>query len=355
MNRNQLANSMVRPVSPNRTDQYVVHLVRKLCERAEECEWVEFKHNNSDPDEVGANISAIANSAALLGVNQGYIVWGIADTGHEILGTVFSPSSRIVGNEPIENWLVRLLFPAPAIRFYETYVDTKKVVLLEIPKSVSTPVRFRDTEYIRVGSCKRKMKDFPEQERRLWTSFAHSPFEEVVCAEHMTGDDVIQFLDYPSYFDLLAVPLPPARVGILDALSKDGLIVQSEGGFWNITNLGAILIAKKLSDFRRITRKSVRVIQYKGTDRLDTIKEQVGGKGYANGFEGLITYINGLVPSNEIMGQALRRDVPTYPEFAVRELVANALIHQDLCAGGSGPLVEIFSNRIWRLLIQVPR
>lgn len=162
----------------------------------------------------------------------------------------------------------------------------------------------------------------------------------------MTGDEIIYFLDYPSYFDLLAIPLPPTRAHILDALSNDGLIVKCEGGLWNITNLGAILIAKKLSDFTRISRKSVRVIQYKGIDRLNTIKEQGGGKGYANGFEGLITYINGIIPSNEIMGQALRRDVPTYPELAVRELVANALIHQDFCVGGSGPLVEIFSNRM---------
>ena len=241
---------------------------------------------------------------------------------------------------------MRLLFPAPAIKFREIYVDTKRVVLLEIPKAVRTPLRFRETEYIRVGSCKRKLKDLSEQQRRLWTSFERTPFEEIICAEHITGDEIIHFLDYPSYFDLLAIPLPPTRAHILDALSNDGLIVKCEGGLWSITNIGAILIAKKLSDCTRISRKSVRVIQYKGIDRLNTIKEQGRGKGYANGFEGLITYINGIIPSNEIMGQALRRDVPTYPELAVRELVANALIHQDFCVGGSGPLVEIFSNRM---------
>lgn len=35
-----------------------------------------------------------------------------------------------------------------------------------------------------------------------------------------------------------------------------------------------------------------------------------------------------------------------YPELAVRELVANALIHQDFFAKGAGPMVEIFKGRI---------
>jgi predicted HTH transcriptional regulator len=35
-----------------------------------------------------------------------------------------------------------------------------------------------------------------------------------------------------------------------------------------------------------------------------------------------------------------------FPELAVRELVANALIHQDFFVTGTGPMVEIFDDRI---------
>ena len=73
----------------------------------------------------------------------------------------------------------------------------------------------------------------------------------------------------------------------------------------------------------------MRVIQYRGTNRIEALKEQTGAKGYACGFEGLIAFINGLLPSNEVIEAALRRTVPRFPELAVRELVANALIHQD--------------------------
>ena len=50
--------------------------------------------------------------------------------------------------------------------------------------------------------------------------------------------------------------------------------------------------------------------------------------GYAAGFAGVLAYINGLLPRNEHIGQAFREERPVFPEIAIRELVANALIHQ---------------------------
>jgi hypothetical protein len=107
-----------------------------------------------------------------------------------------------------------------------------------------------------------------------------------------------------------------------------------------------VLFAKRLSDFGPPGRKAVRVIVYEGQGRIKTLKEHVEPIGYAAGFETLLTFIHGLVPSNEVIGQALRKSVPMYPELAVRELVANALIHQDLFVTGAGPMVEIFDGRI---------
>jgi predicted HTH transcriptional regulator len=61
---------------------------------------------------------------------------------------------------------------------------------------------------------------------------------------------------------------------------------------------------------------------------------------------GLVEWIDGQLPRAEVIGQALRKDMPIYPELAVRELVANALIHQDFSIDGTGPMVEIFNGRI---------
>lgn len=136
------------------------------------------------------------------------------------------------------------------------------------------------------------------------------------------------------------------KKGILEALRNDGMISNCETGGFNITNLGAILFAKKLSDFQFLSRKSVRVIVYNGKNRTVSSHEQVDGKGYATGFEGLIGYINQTLPKNEVMGKALRKDVPMYPELAIRELVANAIVHQDFSMQGTGPMIEIFEERV---------
>lgn len=218
--------------------------------------------------------------------------------------------------------------------------------MLEIGRAFRHPVRFQGQEYVRVGSYKKKLKDFPEKEAALWRIFEQKSFEELTAAGNVSSDDVLKLLDYPAYFDLLEKPLPEAREGILSALEAERLIGKTDAGGWDITNLGAVLFAKKISDFRSLARKAVRVIVYRGNSRIETIKEQMGTKGYANGFEGLIGFINSLLPSNEVIEQALRKKVPMYPELAVRELVANALIHQDFVVTGAGPMVEIFDDRM---------
>lgn len=162
----------------------------------------------------------------------------------------------------------------------------------------------------------------------------------------LSDNDVIKLIDYPSYFDLLGLSLPENRKGILNRLFDDGMISKNDAGHWNITNLGAMLFAKNLDEFNQLKRKSFRVIVYKGNSRYETIREQIGSKGYASGFKGLIGFINNLLPSNEEIGKALRKDVPMYPDLAVREFVANAIIHQDFFLRGTGPMIEIFSDRL---------
>lgn len=132
----------------------------------------------------------------------------------------------------------------------------------------------------------------------------------------------------------------------MEALKADRLIEQAAGGHWNITNLGAILFARKLQSFQHLGRKAVRLILYKGNSRIETIREIEGNRGYAIGFEGLIDYLKTLLPSNEEIGKAFRKEVPMYPELAIRELVANAIIHQDFSITGTGPIIEVFATRM---------
>lgn len=330
----------------NREQEYLTGLVHELCNLPKECEWVEFKKNNADKDEIGSYLSALSNSAALCGRSAGYLVWGIHDETHEIIGTDISPQAQKVGNEELENWLLQRLNPKLHFQFHTINIENKKIVLLEIPAAYRHPVSFHHDKFIRIGSYKKRLKEFPEKERELWRILDNTPFETLPAMEKITSDEVFSLLDYPAYFNLLDAPLPNGHEAILDVFVAEGLVCHCDAGGYTVTNLGAVLFAKKLENFPKLVRKAVRVIRYRGNNRIETIKEQVGGKGYAAGFEGLVDYIMAQLLSNEVMGKALRKVVPMYPVLAVRELVANALIHQDFFERGSGPMIEIFDDRL---------
>ncbi|MBN2326564.1 MAG: putative DNA binding domain-containing protein [Candidatus Omnitrophica bacterium] len=326
--------------------QTFCRFVRELINPDRETEWLELKLNNANPEQIGEYISALSNSAALNGKAYAYMIWGVDDSTREVVGTTFTPKNARVGNEELENWLLKFIKPKIAFEFHILDINETHVVLLEIESAFRHPVQFKNQEFVRVGTYKKKLKDHPEKERRLWRIFDQIPFEKQIAEENLSSDDVLKLIDFPAYFDLLNIPLPEARKNILDTLEKDHLIRRGDNGRWCITNFGGILFARKLNEFQRLNRKSVRLIIYNGNSRINTIRELEGNKGYAVGFEGLIDYINALLPLNEIIRKARRENVPMYPELAIREVVANAIIHQDFNITGSGPTIEIFDERM---------
>jgi len=187
----------------DRPIDYLISLIHELRKLPAESEWVEFKHNQADPEKIGEYISALANSATLLGKANAYMVWGIDNKSHDVKGTHFVPGSSKIGNEELENWLLRLLDPKINFRFFSFAVEKKSIVLLEISAAFRHPVKFKNQEFIRVGSYKKKLKDFPEKERTLWRSLDQTPFESGIAEEHVESDEVLRLLDTPSYFELL--------------------------------------------------------------------------------------------------------------------------------------------------------
>ena len=325
----------------------IAAIINEARSNSSELPWIEFKTNNADPQTIGEYVSAMSNTAALFGKAHAFLIWGIDDVTHDVIGTDFKYDKRKVGQQALELWISTQLQPQVQIYFHDTTIDGKHVVLLEISPAFAEPVKFKGVDYIRIDSHKKKLKDFPDTEREMWAIFTRKPFESMIALENVPGELVLRYLDYPSYFDLLSLDIPSTKDGILEQLLTEKLIVKDEAGAYNITNLGAILFARRLSDFPSLERKAIRVIKYTGNNRIvGASREQIGGKGYANGFEGLINYINGLLPVNEVMGAALRKDVPMYPELAVREVVANAVIHQNFFLTGTSPVIEIFDNRM---------
>ncbi len=329
------------------TPAYLTGLVNELRQQPRETEWLEFKTNNDQPEEIGKYISALANSAAIARQPCAYVLWGVSDDRHTVVGTTAAPATAKKGNEDLEGWLARLLSPRISFGFHECEVAGKRVVLLEISRAIGQPVQFQGVEYIRVGSYRKALKDYPEKARLLWRAFDQTPFEAGVAAEHLPAARVLALLDYSAYFELRKMAAPPTQVAQLEALEAEEFIRPSAAGEWNITNLGAILFARRLADFPTLRGKVLRIIQYDGPGRTATSREPKLEQGYANGFRPALQLLRAMLPGREEIDEnGQRQDMEDYPPEAVRELLANALIHQDFASSGTSPRVEAFRGRV---------
>ena len=339
---------MKKTIRVRMNNQRDIDLVNELISYDSELPWLEFKTNNSDPKTIGTLCSAISNGARLMDRDYGYVLWGVDDATHQIVGTTFQPHNENESNQVLQFWLASRLKPDLVINFKNIHHDNGRVVLLEIPAAMTLPTAFDNIPYIRIGSATPKLADHPSYHKKLIESLRPYMWEQGIAKQYVTGDDVLGLIDYASYFRLNKQPLPDNRLGIFEKLAADQLIVKDVADKWNITNLGAILFAADLNQFgSTLARKGVRVVAYDGCNKASSVAHRNDSiRGYANAFENLADYVNNILPANEHIGDALRVVQPLFPKLAMRELIANALIHQDMTITGAGPQIELFKDRI---------
>ena len=321
-------------------------LVKELCKLPTETGWVEFKHNNDEPRMIGEDISALANSALLADRSHAYMIWGVEDGSHEIVGTTVKLKKAKKGNQELENWLRYMLSKNADYEFQSVEIDGKNVEIIVVAKAQGVPVTFEKVDYIRVGSYTKKINEFPVLQAQLWDKLRHEQFEETFAMIDLQLLQVLRLLNCDTYFDNLQIPIPTETTGYVHYLEEDGIIKKQDNGLYAITNLGAILFAKRLSDFPRLGRKAIRVVQYEDNNRLTILKEETITEGYAVSLEKAVKYIDTVLPSKEDINAVRRETRSAFPMPAIREAVANAIIHQDFYIAGTGPVVEIFTNRV---------
>ena len=321
-------------------------LLRRLLLEPSENDWLEFKHNNADPDRIGEWVSACANAAILASVERAYMVWGVEDKTKKLLGTTVRLADIQKGGEKFTNWISRTISPQLMMEFLDFEMDSKQFSILVIEPTYDRPVRFKDEEYLRIGENIKELKDFPEHEKSLWLATSRHRFEGALALTHQTQDQVLAKLDAAAYYKLAREPKPDKPEEIVRRFMMLGFLREDMEGKYDITNLGAILLATDIEVFPSIATKTVRVIKYLGKDKRTSSGEIEGKRGYAVGFADLIGYIMKQVPHEEVYSNGVRSNQASYPQTAIREVIANALIHQDFTFSGAGPVVEIYSDRM---------
>ena len=322
----------------------LINLINELRRLPAETEWCEFKLNHETPERIGEYISALANSACLHQINEAYLVFGIENGTHIVKGTKFEPrTTKGKGAEDLEPWLHRNLKPGVEFKIQEIVHPDGRIIIFFIHPAFSGPVKFLEKAWIRIGSSKKPLAEFPEKEAIIWDR--RTSFEEKLAKENITESEVINLLDFDQYFRLTGESRPKNQSGVIEKLVQEEFLIKKRGKL-NISNLGAILLAQNLNDFPKLKNKAIRTITYKGINRLDAIKDVTSTRGYAVGFESVISYIQSQIPEPETIEGGLRTVKSVYPPKSIREFVANALVHQDFLVAGSTPLIEIFENRI---------
>lgn len=211
------------------------------------------------------------------------------------------------------------------------------------------PSRPRGTAYDRKGAylmrCDESLVPMSEDQLRKIFSEGMPNWLEEYTEKNLSLDQVIALLDLRSYFALAGIPYPSDDKAAIDRFVLERLLGEV-GGKYSIPRMTALIFAINLEYFPELTRKATRVIVYNGTDKLDTKLERTGLRGYAVGFRGMIRFIGEQLPQNEVVLDAIRKEMKLVPDSVIRELVGNALVHQDFDVQGTSVMVEVFKDRI---------
>ena len=327
------------------TKHWVAAALRSLAESLHpvphEVNELDWKARLSDHrDRLAAHLMAFANHP-----NGGTLAFGVDNSGQATRGLTQDDITQItntlanLGRDAVE--------PPLAIDHAAVDHEGATVLLVHVPEQPVKPVHRRgksiEETWVRSGGTTRKASR--QEVGGLMLNSATPRWEELRASPLLALDDVRRLLDLEALAALLQRPLPEDPDGLAAWLRDEGITIP-DGRGWYITHFGAIAGARKLDDFPTLERKRIRVIRYRGTNKVETIDELPGQRGYAVGFEGLIGYLKRVLPHSEVIQQSLRVEVSVYPEIALRELIANALIHQDFGVTGAGPMVEIYDDRI---------
>lgn len=319
--------------------EYLEKSLGKVSVELNELDWKEtISPNNS---KLCQHISAFSNMPG-----GGFIVFGVKNNTREVIGISTEEANNIV--DKFASLCRDGVEPLVSIDYSIEEYQNKEILIIYIKENAIKPVflhgKTLEDSYIRSGGTTRIAS---RQEVGAMMLNSKSPtWEELHASKLLTEIEVISLLDFSKILELLEKPTPSDLKEIMKWLEDEKMLVNADDKGYYITNFGAITAAKDLKNFDGLIRKSIRLIKYEGKNKVGASKEFPGSKGYAIGFEALVEFIKGLLDDSEIIKNALRVDTSVYPDIALRELLANTLIHQDFTIRGSGPMVEIFDDRI---------
>lgn len=305
-------------------------LLLELLAYPHETEWLEFKTNYWNENEIGIYISALSNAAAMCGKKEAYLIWGIDDSSHEIVGTNIDYRADYK-HEPFEHYIARNLTPSIHFQFSEFFVANKRVVILTIPAALKVPTEFQNERYIRIGSAKESLRKYPQRESALWKTLIYG-------SPTLTNTDSEK---QELTFNKLLLYYASKNKQINRETFEENLELRNrETGKYN-------LLALLLSDENAI---SVRVSIFNGKTKssgLRSVKE-FGNTCILYSLDNVVHYALDVlnVPITDERNRVLERnEIFLFDSASFREAIINAFVHNNW-QRLNAPQVSVYSDRI---------
>lgn len=308
-------------------DKYL-ELIKTIVSKSAEEEWFEFKENLNDKQAIGEYISALSNAAAMCKKEFAYLIWGVSNETHEIVGTKFD-FRKDIKNEPLEHFLARQIFPDIDFSFHEIIIDGKRLVLLEIPSASNSPVSFGGIRYIRIGSSKVNVAKYPEREAKLF---------EVLRKSEKTMESIES--DYQDLnFERLFTYFAGKGISLRAETFKKNLGLLTKNGKYN-------LLAQLLSDNSHIP---IRVSIFSGKNKASSLfsVKEFGNTCILLSLDKVMEYADviNIIQADESKRVLSRKDVALFDMNAFREALINAFVHNKW-VHGNAPMITVYSDRI---------
>jgi ATP-dependent DNA helicase RecG len=318
-----------------------IALIDSLRTLSAETEWLEFKRNRYEPQLLGEYLSALANSAALAGQPRGYLLFGIDDATHAVVGTQFDPyATKGRGNQDLMHWLAAGLQPNTGFDVQIVEHPDGRIAYFEVGPARDQPVSFYGTPYIRIGSSKTELRRHPEKARALWTR--GSDWSAEVCAEASLSDLDPEAIAKAREQFAIKHPHKNAEVATWDDrtfLNKARVLKQGA-----ITNTAILLLGR--AESATLLSPAVAKISWilKDAANRELDYEHIGPPFLLAG-DRLLQRIRNLTVRALPSGTLFPQEFTQYDPWVIREALHNAIAHQDYRRPGRILVVE-FPDRI---------
>lgn len=313
-----------------------LELVDRLRAMTTETEWLEFKHNRCTPAQLGEYLSALANSACLMGEPFGYLIFGIDDQSHDVVGTNFDPyRTKGKGNQDLLQWLAAGLHPSTEFDQSVVHHPAGRVVVFRVNPAEDQPVSFYGKAFVRIGASKTSLDGHPAKARAIWANGLD--WTEEPCERASLGD-----------LDPVAIRMVRKRflsehaertdeVGQWDdrtLLNKAKLLQQG-----TVTNAAVILLGRP--EASNLVSPMEAQIAWALRDHLNESLDHAHiYPPFVFAVDRLLKRIRNLTVRVLPRGTMVQKRVPQYDPWVIREALHNCIAHQDYLLRGQIVVVE---------------